>query len=258
MLLDEIVANKRAEIAYLTKAQFDATLLDHEPIDFALALNRNDGRIAVIAEMKKASPSAGLLLDTYVPEKIAAIYETAGASAISVLTDNKYFQGSIAHLMDARAKTKLPILRKDFIIDELQLLESRAAGADAVLLIARILDDEKLKQLYDRTYELGMQALVEVRNAGELERALELNAQIIGINNRDLDTLQTDLETTVDLMDDYPELLNRIVVSESGIEEYEQIEMLLDKGVKAVLVGEAILTTEPLGIKIKELSGDRK
>jgi indole-3-glycerol phosphate synthase len=197
-------------------------------------------------------------MENYLPDEIAPIYEHSGASAISVLTEEKYFQGKLEHLHKAKTKSSIPILRKDFILEEIQLLESRAVGADAVLLIARILDDEKLRNLYEKTYELGMQALVEVHNAEELERALELNANIIGINNRDLDTLKTDLETTIDLMDDYPELESRVVVSESGIEDYEQIEMLQDKGVRAVLVGESILKTQPLGRKIEELLGKNR
>ena len=256
MLLDEIVAAKRVSIANIKSEQFEPFLNDLEPPrDLFSALMNPAGRMAVIAEIKKASPSAGLLVDKYVPDALAALYEKAGASAISVITEENFFQGRLEDLKKAKAHTKLPVLRKDFILEEVQVLESRAAGADAILLIVRILSPEKLKALFDFTRGLGMQALVEVHSAVELEQALSIGAEIIGINNRDLDTLQVDLLTTIDIMDDYPELEEVVSVSESGIQDYDQIELLLDKGVRAVLVGEAILRADSIEEKIQELRG---
>jgi indole-3-glycerol phosphate synthase len=211
------------------------------------------GKFSLIAELKKASPSAGLLVENYTPAYLAKAYEEAGARALSVLTDGPYFQGKLEHLSEAKETTTIPVLRKDFIIDEAQLYESRIAGADAVLLIIRILTDAQIKAFLALAGELQLKCLVETHSAKEVERALSSGANFIGINNRDLDTLAVDLNTTLTLMDKYPELKNRLVISESGISTGEQVRQLKAKGVSGILVGESILKSRDVSAKIREL-----
>lgn len=258
MLLDDIVLNKKEEVAAL-KSGLDINKIKQAveslslPQDFKTALTK--GKISLIAEVKKASPSAGIILKDFNPAKLAGIYEKNGASAISVLTDEKFFQGSLENLAAVKKVTELPVLRKDFIIDEVQIYESRLAGADAILLIVRILTLDELSRFIYVAKSLKLQCLVEAHNEEELGRALKSGAEIIGINNRDLDSLKIDFQNTLSLMDKYPEIKSRIVVSESGINSREQVERLEEKGVKAILVGESLLRSEDVGSKIRELMG---
>ncbi len=211
--------------------------------------------IKLIAETKAASPSAGIISRKYSAKMNARSFENAGASAVSVLTDAKYFHGSINDIENVKAAVKLPVLRKDFIIDASQIYESRLAGADAVLLIVRILDGGQLEDLIRITGNLGMDALVEVHSAKEAVLAIEAGAEIIGINNRDLDSLKVDLKTTLKIINEVPDLKNKIIVSESGIKTREDIDLFKSAGVNAVLIGEAILKSGNIKEKIKELIG---
>jgi indole-3-glycerol phosphate synthase len=213
--------------------------------------------VAVIAEVKRRSPGAGDIRPGLVPAEWARTYEGAGASALSVLTDGPFFGGSMTDLRAARSAVDLPILRKDFILDPLQILEARAGGADAILLIVRILDDASLRRLREEAEALGMAALVEVHGADELERALASGATLIGINNRDLTTFDTDLAVTEALLDHLPR--EGVVVSESGIASGEDVARLGAAGVHAVLVGESTLRADDPGLPVRELAGqDRR
>lgn len=219
--------------------------------DFAKAISGKG--ISIIAEIKKASPSKGIIRKDFDPVQIARIYEENGAKAISVLTEEKYFLGSIDYLKQVKDVVKLPILRKDFIFDEYQIYEARVKGADAALLIAGILDKNKLKDFLDLSRSLGMSCLVEVHNKEELDKVLSTGAKIIGINNRDLKTFKTDINTTIELIKDIPS--DKIVVSESGINTHEDVLRLKDVGVKAFLIGEALMREKDIGKKIRELMG---
>ncbi|MBU0502699.1 MAG: indole-3-glycerol phosphate synthase TrpC [bacterium] len=252
MLLDDIIANKRLEIEKfkgIDLARF-AQKVDL-PRDFFAAFPKN--KLSLIAEVKKASPSAGLICPAFDPVAIAKAYEQAGAAAISVLTDEKFFQGKIDYLKTVKEAVSLPVLRKDFIIDEAQIYEARIAGADAVLLIARILKDAELIKFLCTAHELGMRALVEVHNAAELERVLNTDAKIIGINNRDLDTLEIDLNNTLEIVKKYPQLKSRVLISESGIKSRAEIEALRGVGIAGVLIGETLMKSPDISTKIKEL-----
>ena len=206
--------------------------------DFRAALATAD-RVALIAECKRRSPGAGLIRADLDPIELTRGYARAGASALSVLTDSEYFGGSGADLEAVRLATPLPVLRKDFTLDPLQVLEARGLGADAVLLIVRILSDAALSSLHAEATGLGMSVLVEVHDRGELERAKAIGADLIGINNRDLSTFRTDLATTLELIEDVPE--GAVVVSESGIRGPEDVARLGDAGIDAILVGESLL-----------------
>ena len=208
----------------------------------------------IIAEVKRASPSVGIIKKVN-PAQQAKIYESAGAVAISVLTDREFFGGSLEDLRAVREAVNLPILRKDFIIDEIQILEAKAYGADTLLLIVRILDDRKLRKLIDLSLDLGMPPLVEVFSLEEAEKALEAGAEIVGINNRDLDTLKTDVNLTKELAPKIKELGARFVIAESGIETREQIEELMNYGVDAFLIGTSLMKSEDPYRKLKELLG---
>lgn len=256
MILDDILAQKRTEVGKLKKefSGKDAASLAKNappPRDFLGALKK--GLPSLIAEIKKASPSKGLLKKDFDPSAISKEYERAGASAISVLTDEKFFMGSIEDLKKARSASRLPILRKDFIIDESQVYESRIAGADAILLIVRALSGGKLKDLLDLSTELSMASLVEVHSGEEAEAAYLSGAEMIGINNRDLSDFGVDLDLTVDILRSLPKLKERMVVSESGIESGRDAKRLFDAGADAILVGESILKSESVEDKIKEL-----
>ncbi len=222
------------------------------PMDFASALQGD--RIQLIAEVKKASPSKGIIRSDFNPVEIAQTYAGNGASAISVLTEAKYFQGSLYYVKDIRealGDKKLPLLRKDFLSDPYQIYESRAYGADALLLIVAILTPEKLEELLELSHELGMSCLVEVHNEAELEIALRSQAGIIGINNRDLSTFAVDITTTKRLRPLIP--ADRIVVSESGIKNRSDMVKLRQWGVDAVLIGESLMSAPDIAAKMKEL-----
>ncbi len=223
--------------------------------DFAGALARRieGGRAAVIAEIKKASPSKGVIRESFDPRQIALSYAKGGAACLSVLTDKTYFQGSEAYLQLAREASGLPTLRKDFIIDPYQVYEARAIGADAVLLIVAALEGTLLKDLYQLIRELGMAALVEVHEAAELERALDLPEAVLGINNRDLRTFNTSLDNTIRLLPRIPE--DRLVVTESAIHTPADVAHMRAHGVHAFLVGEALMRAEDPGAKLKALFG---
>jgi len=211
------------------------------------------GRAGVIAEIKKASPSRGVLREQFDPGGIARSYERGGASCLSVLTDVDFFQGADAYLQQARAACSLPVLRKDFMIDPYQVYEARVLGADCILLIVAALDDVMLNELYQLAVHLGMDALIEVHDEDELERALWLDAMLIGINNRNLRTFETSLATTLDLLERIPS--DRLVVTESGIHTREDVALMRSKGVNAFLVGEAFMKADEPGAKLAELFG---
>jgi indole-3-glycerol phosphate synthase len=257
-VLDKIVASKRQEVAQSKSAVPESELrrrvLDAPPVrDLARALDTGSD-MHVIAEIKRASPSAGLLRSDFDPVAIAAIYEAHGASAISVLTDAPFFQGSLAHLSAARAAVELPVLRKDFVLDTYQIVEARAAGADAVLLIAEILPGAELGERLHDSRSLGMEPLVELHDADNLVRVIESGARIIGINNRNLRTFATDLSHTIDLAREVPP--DRILVSESGIGTRSHVQQLLTAGVRAILVGENLMRARDIGGKLDELLHD--
>ncbi len=258
MILDEITANKRLEIERrkmrISRAEFRARaeLLDRAR-DLCAALQRGHGEnVALIAEIKSASPSRGEIRANVEPVKIARTYEANGAAAISVLTDRKYFRGDLNNLKAARVGSDVPLLRKDFIIDDYQVYESRALQADAILLIVRILEDAQLRDFRELAETLGMSALVEVHDEGEVERALKSGAQVIGINNRNLGDFSVDLATTERLA---PLIgSEKIIVSESGIFSKEDVECAARAGADAVLVGEALMRAGDIGAKVRELS----
>lgn len=253
-ILQAIVATKREEITSLrprARALESAAAGAPPPRDFLGALL--GPTVAVIAEVKRRSPGAGEIRPGLDPAALAREYQEAGASALSVLTDADYFGGGLADLEAARTATSLPALRKDFTLDPLQVVEARAAGADAILLIVRILPDTALRELRELAESLGMAALVEVHTPGELDRALASGATLIGVNNRDLATFRTDLAVTESLLEALPE--SGTLVSESGIRTGEDVARLGRAGVHAVLVGESILRTPVPGDQVRMLAG---
>ncbi|MEO5702781.1 MAG: indole-3-glycerol phosphate synthase TrpC [Gammaproteobacteria bacterium] len=223
--------------------------------DFLAAIETrvNAHQPAVIAEIKKASPSRGVLRTDFHPGPIAVSYERHGASCLSVLTDRDFFQGDDRHLQEARAACTLPVLRKDFIIDDYQVYEARLLGADCILLIVAALGDAHLQELSALALQLGMDVLVEVHDAEELGRALALNTPLLGINNRDLRSFETQLKTTLDLLKDIP--ANRIVVTESGIHTAADVALMQAQGVHAFLVGEAFMKASDPGVELARLFG---
>ena len=255
MFLNTIVAETREELEQRQKtmplAELEAIIRDKpSPLNFAAALGGDSLRL--IAEVKRASPSRGVLRADLDPVKLAEAYARGGAVAISVLTEAHYFQGSLVDLEAIRRKLQnMPLLRKDFILEPYQVFESRAWGADALLLILAILDDSKLKELLSLSQELGMQCLVEVHNEEELRRALATDARIVGINNRDLDSMAVDINVTRRLRPLIPP--DRLVVSESGVKGREDIKRLGELGINAVLVGEALVTASDVAARLKEL-----
>ncbi len=256
-ILDRIVATKRQEIeaarARTSSLELEARLADAPaPRDFMAALTSQPD-VAVIAEVKKASPSAGVLRADFDPVGIARVYEQHGASCISVLTDAPYFQGHLGYLTAIRAEVTLPLLRKDFILERYQLLEARAAGADAVLLIAEILPGAALDELLGAARDLGMEALVELYDAENLPRVAASGARLIGINNRNLRDFVTRLEHTLELVRALPG--DRCVVSESGIRTRSDVLRLQEAGVKAILVGETLMRAPDIGTRLDELRG---
>ncbi len=258
-ILQRIVAVKREEVASLLARRPLAALREAalaragDLRDFEGALRRAiaDGRAAVIAEVKKASPSKGVLRDPFVPAEIAASYEGHGAACLSVLTDERFFQGSADFLRQARAACALPVLRKDFVVDLAQVYEARAMGADAILLIAACLDDGALAELEAAAHELGMAVLVEVHDAAELARALALRTRLVGINNRNLKTFEVSLQTTLDLLPAVP--ADRLLVTESGILQAADVARMRAAGVHAFLVGEAFMRAPQPGQALARL-----
>jgi indole-3-glycerol phosphate synthase len=256
-ILERIMETKRREVAAARAAVPDAELehrvADLPPArDFTSAVDRA-GPVNVIAEVKKASPSAGVIRADFDAVAIATTYATHGAAAISVLTDANYFQGSLAYLTAVRRAVAVPVLRKDFVLDRYQLLEARAAGADAVLLIAECLPGDWLAVLQREATRLGLHTLVELHDAEELPRVLDCGAEVIGINNRDLRTFTTRLEHTLELLAKIP--AECIVVSESGIRTHADVLRLGDAGVRAVLVGESLMRAADIGAALDELRG---
>jgi len=256
-ILERIVADKRVEVA-ARKAAAPRAELERRcaglpaPRDFEAALRPPGRPVALIAEVKKASPSRGVLKGDLDPVALAATYARHGADAISVLTDEKYFQGHLDLLAAIRARVAVPLLRKDFTIDEWQLWESRAAGADAVLLIVSILEPALLHDLLAAAKGLGLAALVECHTAAELDRALTAGSRIIGINNRDLATFETTIETTLALLPLIPP--GPIVISESGFFHGDQVRQVVAAGAHAVLVGEGLVRASDVGGKVRELT----
>jgi indole-3-glycerol phosphate synthase len=266
-ILDTIVEEKKREVARLPPravgiAELKAALAARGGArDFMSALRRpKHGKVALIAEIKKASPSAGVICSDFDPVRIAKEYEAAGASCLSVLTDEKFFQGSLGHLRQIRSAVKLPLLRKDFIIDERQILEAIEWGADAILLIVAILDDTQLKRFHQLATESGLSVLVEVHDETELERALAAGAKLIGVNNRDLKTFNVNLATTerlaAKLFSSPATRHSPLLVAESGIHTRADVERLAKCGVQAVLVGEALMKARDIRAKVRELFGD--
>lgn len=259
-ILDRIVAKKYIEVAErklrLSQAELQGRLQEAPTVrDFKAQLLRRilAEKPAVIAEIKKASPSQGVIREDFHPAEIATQYQSAGASCLSVLTDEQFFQGADAYLQEARAAVDLPVLRKDFIVDPYQIYEARSIGADCVLLIVSILDDNQLKSYHELAQSLGMNVLVEVHDGDEMARALKVEPDILGINNRNLKTFEVSLETTLALKDAVP--ARSIVITESGIHTEQDVALMTQAGVFGFLVGEAFMRHADPGIKFKELFG---
>jgi len=260
MILEEIVNRKLAEVKHMKVSrplcEIKAALKDvPPPRPFEAALVAQSS-VALIAELKKASPSKGVIRHDFAPTAIAQIYAENGASALSVLTEVHFFQGHPTHIRQVRERVTLPILRKDFIVDPYQIYESRLLGADAVLLIASLLEETCLVEFIAISKELGMDCLVEAHSYDDLEKVLASGASLIGINNRNLRTLTVDIETTMALSSQVPQ--DRVLVSESGIRTPADVIALAQHNVKAVLVGEALLEADDLAKRTRELAGVRR
>ncbi|MHB8174088.1 MAG: indole-3-glycerol phosphate synthase TrpC [Nitrospirota bacterium] len=256
MILQRIVADKREELkdvkARLPLPEVKAMVTDaRPPMDFTAALIDPEA-VSIIAEVKKASPSKGLIRQDFDPVTIARTYEENGARAVSVLTEKKYFRGDIGYLKWITGSIGIPVLRKDFIFDEYQVYEARANGADAFLLIASILELGRMEDLYLLGKELGMEALAEVHDEYDLDKVLELTFKIIGINNRDLKTFDVDIKNTEYLIEEIP--MDRVVVSESGISTKDDLRFLKSVGADAALIGEALMREKDFGKKLRELT----
>ncbi len=257
MILDRIVAHKKLEIDAQKKNvpldEIKRNLAGVGPVrGFQQAISVQD-KINLIAEIKKASPSRGVIRSDFDPKAIARIYENNGAAAISVLTDKEFFQGELSFLADVRSVTSsVPLLRKDFIIDEYQIYQSRLAGADAILLIAAVLDLSTLDGYLNIAHGIGLDCLVEVHSEDELDMVLKTDAPVIGINNRDLRTFNTDIRTTAELSEKVPE--DRVIVSESGISSKEDVEFLRKCDVNAMLVGGSLMGSDDIGLKVRQLT----
>lgn len=256
MILDEIVEKRKIQLerekaaADIETVKKAAERLDRQCISFKNALAKPD-RLSVISEVKKASPSKGLIQPNFDPVKIAKEYETCGADAVSCLTEEHYFQGSSEYFKAIRQAIGLPMIRKDFIIDEYQIYEARLMGADAILLIAAVLDDEKLKRFGDTARSLGLDILAETHDESELERVLALDFDIIGINNRNLKTFEVKLETTARLAGMIPE--GKVIVSESGIRDNTDMKTVRSYGADAVLIGETLMRSGNIGATLTAL-----
>jgi indole-3-glycerol phosphate synthase len=259
-ILDRIMAAKRAEVAAAKRSLSESEMQSRAqavaaPRDFIASLKRriDSGDAAVIAEIKRASPSRGLLREDFDPAQLARSYERGGAACLSVLTDREFFEGAPEHLASARAACALPVLRKDFIFDPYQVAEARAMGADCILLIAACLSAGEMQGLELTAARLGMAVLVEVHDATELDAALQLRTPLVGINNRNLRTFETRLETTLALLEYMPE--DRIVVTESGIATAQDVSRMRSRGVNAFLVGEAFMRAPDPGGALRALFG---
>ncbi len=256
-ILDKIVATKRGEVerakAALPEVELRARLADAPLVRNFFTPLAAGGPIKLIAEVKKASPSAGVIRADFDPVSIARTYEAHGAACISVLTDEAYFQGRIEYLRQIRLAVGLPVLRKDFILDTYQVVEARAAGADAVLLIAECLDDCNLRKLFNETCELGMTPLVELYQPENLQRAFDAGATLIGVNNRDLHTFKVDLEHTIRMRERVPDQC--VLVGESGIKTHDDVRRLEGAGVDAILVGESLMREPDVGTAVDRLLG---
>jgi len=257
-ILGKIVSSKRREIeqsrARISERDLESRLADAGPVrDFHAALAAGPG-VRLIAEVKKASPSAGVLRSDFDPVSIAGTYVAAGAAALSVLTDEPFFQGRLEYLQAIRAAVTVPILRKDFLLERYQLVEARVGGADAVLLIAEILDDKALPKLISEAAALRLHTLVELYDPANLPRVLDAGARIFGINNRDLRTFNTRLEHTLELAPKLPK--GCLLVSESGIRTRDDVRRLEAAGVHAVLIGETFMRASDIGAKVRELMKD--
>jgi indole-3-glycerol phosphate synthase len=240
--LDEILRVKRTEVEKLRPraAELHRQALQRSDFrSFRSALQRPDGQLGLIAEIKKASPSAGIMAEAFAPVEIARIYESSGADAVSVLTDEQFFQGKLIYLAQVRERVRLPLLRKDFILDEIQIMESAAAGADAILLIVAALGQKELTSLQAAATRYQLEALVEVHTLEEVGRAMRAGAKIIGINNRNLATFEVDLSVTEKLSEEVPDEV--VLVSESGIKSAQDAKRVERYGVDAILVGEALM-----------------
>lgn len=243
--LAEIIATKRLEVeALMPRAELlrAAALQRNDFGGFLTALNRGPKRLGVIAEVKKASPSAGIIDPDFDPVRQAKRYLDGGASCMSILTDEAYFHGSLSYLTQISKFSDAPLLRKDFTIHEIQIHEAAVSGADAILLIVAALDDEQLRRLYEEAKSIMLDVLVEVHDLREMDRALELGADLIGVNNRNLKTFEVDLETTAELADEVPD--DVLLVSESGIKSPEDAMRVLEAGANAVLIGETLMRAD--------------
>jgi indole-3-glycerol phosphate synthase len=256
MILDKIIDAKKEEVAHL-KRNRPLQELKHAIADLPSPRNFHEaisGReCAIIAELKRRSPSKGILREDFDPARIAFIYEESGAAAVSVLTDRAFFGGDEAHLADIKGCVRLPLLRKDFIIDLYQIHETRYIQADAILLIAGILEKEQLREYSGLAQSLGLSVLCEIHSHGELDKALASDAKFIGINNRNLMTFSVDLKTSISIAASIP--ADRIIVSESGIRSRRDIETLTKAGIHAFLIGETLMTSDNMGRKLRELLG---
>ncbi len=257
-ILTKILQRKREEVAQRSTAlplreliQRAQTAAPVRGFGKALRQRVKAGQSAVIAEIKKASPSKGVLREDFDPAAIARSYQAGGASCLSVLTDVDFFQGADAYLQQARAACTLPVLRKDFVLDPYQVYEARALGADCILLIVAALEDELLGELLQLTEQLGMDALVEVHDGSEMQRALATPAPLIGVNNRNLRTFHTSLDTTIELLPWFPP--DRLLVTESGIHSRADVQLMRDNGVHAFLIGEAFMKAEDPGGRLAEV-----
>jgi len=256
-ILDQIVETKRQEIETAKMARPVQSLVDQlksaPPVrNFLDALSAH-GPIKLIAEVKKASPSKGLIREDFDPVQIAQCYQQHGATCLSVLTDEHYFQGNLQYLSEIRQSVNLPVLRKDFVLDYYQVVEARVAGADAVLLIAECLDDDQLQMLHDHIVDLGMTPLVEFYEQHNLQRVMQSGAKLIGVNNRNLHTFETDLNHVIQLRSQIPQ--DRLLVGESGIHGHEDAQRLADAGIDAMLVGEHLMVAEDIGAAVNQLLG---
>jgi len=256
-ILDQIVETKRQEIETAKTARPVQSLVDQlesaPPVRNFLGALAAHGPIKLIAEVKKASPSKGLIREDFDPLQIAQCYQQHGATCLSVLTDEHYFQGSLQYLSEIRQSVNLPVLRKDFVLDCYQVVEARVAGADAVLLIAECLDDDQLQVLHDQVVDLGMTPLVEFYEQQNLQRVIDIGAQLIGVNNRNLQTFETDLNHVIQLRSQIPQ--DRLLVGESGIHGHEDAQRLANAGIDAMLVGEHLMAAEDIGAAVKQLLG---
>lgn len=257
-ILDSIIAKKHQEVAEAKLVrpieQLETLAASAPPTRDFLAALQATADVRLIAEVKKASPSAGIIREDFDPVAIATAYAQAGAACISVLTDESFFQGSLEYLQQIRSAVSVPLLRKDFIIDRYQLLEARAAGADCVLLIAECLSSEALQTLHRQAHELGLQTLIEFYDAQNLPAVLATGGLLIGVNNRDLRTFHTDLNHTIRMRADIPQ--DRLLVGESGIRTHADVKMLGAAGVKAILVGESLMRQADIGQAVRNLLGN--